>query len=301
VHSGVPSTEQPRERFHIESGHENRDSTATVDAHNLEPSGAPIVNSAPVVESLTQDKHDVSREAQPESLNTTNQEDTDVVGTPIGPYCTITVSWILLMIFTILESPPTAIPDSMTDDPNLGGFTETVDKPKTEEAVSEQPAESSVERVEKSSIEPPKGVEVYDQDNVPEEAAGDSKAAQEPPIEDVQKHTNDKVGSITPSQVAEQEIPTGMCSFPNTDLRWGLLLIQGSQMNRPTRPSVPMRTLFPLRKIAPPSPLSISLKDPSKVLTKTKRQKQKQIDIAMLLQRNPQRKRLRKGSSKREK
>lgn len=94
---------------------------------------------------------------------------------------------------------------------NSEGSNEIFEQPKTVGAVPEAPAIPTVEGVEQSSAEPPKGVEAYDQEKGPKMAIGDSEAAGEPRIE---VGPTDKVESFTPTHAEEQGTPTGVCSFP---------------------------------------------------------------------------------------
>ena len=113
----------------------------------------------------------------------------------------------------ILEPPATAVSDD-ADEPNLGRSTETVEQSNTVDAVSDEPVNPLVESPEKSSIEPPKGVEACGQDKGPEGAARDSEAARELQIEEAQGHPASKVESLAPPQA---DTPTGVCSFISFD------------------------------------------------------------------------------------
>ena len=79
--------------------------------------------------------------------------------------------------------------------------------PKTVEAVSEAPNLLPIE-----GVEPPKGVEAYDQDKGPEVAIDDSDVAREPQTEMAQGLPTDKVESIAFAQANEQHTPSGVCS-----------------------------------------------------------------------------------------
>ena len=83
------------------------------------------------------------------------------------------------------------------------------EQPKTVDALSEAPDLLSVEAIEQSAVEPPKGVEAYGLDKCPELAIDDSEAPGEPQTEMAQGHS---IESIAPAQAEGQDTPVGMCS-----------------------------------------------------------------------------------------
>jgi len=96
---------------------------------------------------------------------------------------------------------------------NLGDPNEIFEQPKTVVAVSEAPDIPTVGGVEKSPVEPSKGVEAYDQDKGPELAIDDSIEAEGPQTEVAQEHPTAKAESFSPAHAEEQDTPTGMCPF----------------------------------------------------------------------------------------
>ena len=89
----------------------------------------------------------------------------------------------------------------------MDGSNEIFEPPKTVDTLSEAPALLPVE-----GIQPPKGVEAYDQDKGPEVAIDDSEVTSGPQTEMAQERPTDKVESIAPAQADGQDTPTGVCS-----------------------------------------------------------------------------------------
>ncbi len=92
---------------------------------------------------------------------------------------------------------------------NLEWYYEIFEQPKTVDAVSEAPDFLAVGGIEHSAVEPPKGVEAYDQDKRPEMDIDDSGAAGQPQTEMAQEYP---IESIAPAQAERQDTPASMCS-----------------------------------------------------------------------------------------
>jgi len=92
----------------------------------------------------------------------------------------------------------------------LEGSTEIIEQLEMGDAVSGVP---TVEGGEKSSVEPPKGVEAYDRDKDPEVASDDSEAAGEQQTEVAQESSTHGFEGVAPAQAEEQDTPTGVCPF----------------------------------------------------------------------------------------
>ena len=95
------------------------------------------------------------------------------------------------------------------DGPILERSNDIFEQPETVDAVSEAPDFLTVDGIEQSAVESPKGVEAYDPDKRPEMAIDDSEAAGEPQTEMAQENP---IESIAPAQAEGQDTPSGMCS-----------------------------------------------------------------------------------------